>query len=445
MPRRNLYLLFGISLVSIVCYQQARSSQRDRYGRMFETFTEVMHEIETSYVEPVDERDLFEGALAGMVSRLDEHSAYFNPQEYGELQEDLDQRFGGIGIQVSLENETRQLLVLSPLVGTPAYRAGIVAGDKIVEIDGESTDGFTLDDAVKRLRGEPGEVVRMKVLRADGEIAEHEIERAIIKVDTVLGDVRRPDDRWNFFLDGEEGIGYLRLTSFSEDTEVELTAALEWLAAREMKGLILDLRNNPGGLLDAAVKACDLFVERGVIVTTRGRDGVSQEKYEAQPDGTYRGFPMAVLVNGYSASASEIVAACLQDHRRATIVGERTYGKGSVQHIIPLEEDTSALKLTMASYWRPSGRNIHRLKKAKEEDEWGVRPDAGFEVKVEGEELEKMLTARRDRDVVHARPDSAEASATPPERHDPQLLKALEWLRTEVQGQIAQADDSRPT
>jgi carboxyl-terminal processing protease len=429
MPRRNLLLVFVVLVVSIICYVRSDASSRNRHGRMFETFSRVMSEIEDRYVEEVDERDLFEGALSGMVGRLDQYSAYIPPPAYQQLQETLKQRFGGIGIQVSLEGEQRQLTVESPLYGTPAYRAGMLAGDRILEINGESTKDFTLQDAVDRLRGAPGTRVKLKVLHlAATDPVDIELERAEIKVATVLGDARAADDTWDFFLTDEDRIGYIRVTQFSESTTEELRAALDWLKQRDMQGLILDLRNNPGGLLESAVDVADLFIDEGVIVSTRGRDGVARAMYQARADGTFTDFPLVVLVNHYSASASEIVAACLQDHGRATIVGQRTWGKGSVQDVIDLEDGQSALKLTMASYWRPNGHNIHRLSDATEDDEWGVRPLPQDEVKLSDEELAKMFQARRDRDILRPRA-AADPQAPLPDRHDPQLQRALEVIQ----------------
>jgi carboxyl-terminal processing protease len=327
-----------------------------------------------------------------------------------------------------LEGEQRQLTVESPLYGTPAYRAGMLAGDRILEINGESTKDFTLQDAVDRLRGAPGTRVKLKVLHlAATDPVDIELERAEIKVATVLGDARAADDTWDFFLTDEDRIGYIRVTQFSESTTEELRAALDWLKQRDMQGLILDLRNNPGGLLESAVDVADLFIDEGVIVSTRGRDGVARAMYQARAEGTFTDFPLVVLVNHYSASASEIVAACLQDHGRATIVGQRTWGKGSVQDVIDLEDGQSALKLTMASYWRPNGHNIHRLSDATEDDEWGVRPLPQDEVKLSDEDLAKMFQARRDRDILRPRA-AADPQAPLPDRHDPQLQRALEVI-----------------
>jgi len=398
MSRRNLYLLLTLGIISLACYVQVGSARRDPYGRVL---LDTMQEIHSHYLEDVSDRELFEAAMSGMAGKLDQYSAYLGPDAFREFNENIEHRFGGIGIQVILDRDTNVLTVVSPLVGTPAYEAGILAGDKIIEIDGESTEGFVLEDAVKRMRGEIGEAVELKILHPGGkEPVEYKLTREQINVDTVLGDLRQPDGRWDYFLADHPGIGYIRVVAFSEQTVGDLKQALDWLVARKMKGLILDLRGNPGGLLKSAVDVSDLFLDEGRIVTTRGRDGTDLERFDAKSEGTYRGFPIAILVNFGSASASEIVAAALQDHGRAVVIGERTYGKGSVQNVIPLEGGSSALKLTMASYWRPSGQNIHRGRKATDEDQWGVMPNEGFEVKFEEEQLRDVMRARRERDVV---------------------------------------------
>ena len=439
MSRRNLQRLFVVTLISLACYQKADSAQRDRYGHMAETFMEALQEIEENFIEEVDRRDLFEAALSGMTSELDEHSTFVGSNAYDEFQQNLDQQFGGIGIQIAYDAEAQQIKVISPLVGTPAYEAGILAGDAIVKIDGRSTEGLSsADDAVRRLRGKPGELVRLTVVHEGSEEeVEVEIERAIIQIDTVLGDTRSRDGSWNFFLQGYDSIGYLRLTSFSEKTVDELRAALVELTDAGMKGLVLDLRNNPGGLLKAAVGTCDLFISEGRIVSTHGRDRVAREIYDAQSSGTYSEVPMVVLVNRSSASASEIVAACLQDHGRAAVVGERTWGKGTVQNLIRLEGGRSALKLTVATYWRPSGRNIHRSKDengkpVSEDEEWGASPDPEYEVKLDLDAYRAWMDWRRHRDVVPPQvaspPTAGNPMAEPPTEQDQQLAKALEGL-----------------
>lgn len=428
MPRRNIHVIVGLTVLCAIC--AARSS---RYGRML---TYAMNEVNLRALEEVSQRELFEGALDGMMHRLDDYSAYISPELLTQFQEDLEKEFGGVGIEIVLDPETKDLVVASPLVGTPAYEAGILAGDKVLRIDGESTQGLSLQDASDRLRGEPGEPVTMTVLHpGEDEPVDVEIVRAIIRVDTVLGDTRNEQGEWDFFLEGYDRIGYVRVNSFSEQTDTELRRALDRLVERDVQGLILDLRNDPGGMLDTAIRVCDLFIDSGVIVTTRGRDGRIRDPHTATQRGTYSGFPMAVLVNSFSASASEIVAACLQDHGRAVVVGQRTFGKGTVQELIPLEAGQGVLKLTTASYWRPSGKNIHRRRDAGEDDDWGVRPNQGYEVEVDNDRLAKLLGARFRRDVHqrnHEQESSPDSDPADP-AVDPQLAKAVEYLRQKLE------------
>jgi carboxyl-terminal processing protease len=428
MPRRTLWLILAVIVISLACYERA---DRNPYGRWL---SEALDAIDRNYVEAVDEQKLFEGALSGMVGKLDEYSLYLPRSQAPQLQESLDQQYGGIGIEVTLEGEEKQLTVMSPLVGTPAYKAGVRAGDKIVTIDGRGTAKVPLNNIVQWLRGAPGEAVTIGVLRTGSDKPiQFRIVRAKIKVDSILGDLRRLDGTWNFFLPGDEKIGYIRVNTFGETTVNELTAALEWLTARGCRGLVLDLRNNPGGLLQSAEEICDLFLPKGaVIVTTRGRDARVRNEAVATGQGEFQSLPLVVLVNERSASAAEIVAACLQDHQRAAIVGERTWGKGTVQNVIPLEGGRSLLKLTIASYWRPSGKNIHRLESSRDKDEWGVKPDPGCEAKLDEKQFVDLLEKRRRRDVPVANQSpgnpASDKGADSPLEFDSQLKRAVEVL-----------------
>jgi carboxyl-terminal processing protease len=225
------------------------------------------------------------------------------------------------------------------------------------------------------------------------------LKREIIHVDTVRGEHRQADDSWDFMLDADQHIGYICITAFSRDTTHDLLKAMQNLKSRGLKGLVIDLRFNPGGLLTSAIEVSDMFVAEGRIVSTQGRN-TPEKAWDAEGPGTFEGFPIVILVNRYSASASEIVAACLQDHHRAVIVGERTWGKGSVQQVIEMENGRSALKLTTASYKRPNGKNIHRFPDAKETDEWGVHPDEGYELRSSNDELSNLMLARHQRDIL---------------------------------------------
>ncbi|HTU91885.1 MAG TPA: S41 family peptidase [Gemmataceae bacterium] len=395
MSRRNLYWLLGItavSLLGITVSYSAPSRERDKDYELVRLMVDVLNEVRERYVVDIDaahERKLVEDMINGGLERLDPHSSYMPPREYKQLEKQSEGKFGGVGIQVGLDRLTRQLTVLSPMPGTPAYEAGVMAGDLIVKIDGKATENMRMSEAVDMIQGEPGQKVTLTVLHEGAkDPVELAITRAIIEVPCVLGDQRKGDNlrAWDFMIDKANKIGYIRLTNFSKTASKELRDAVEELQREGVRGLVIDLRNNPGGLLKEAREVSDLFLTEGRIVSTKGRNH-KEEIYDAKPEGTLllpaEKYPMAVLVNKYSASASEIVSAALQDHQRAVVIGERTYGKGSVQNIIEMHEgsDRSALKLTTASYWRPSGKNIHRFPDSKDSDDWGVQPnDTGYQL-----------------------------------------------------------------
>ena len=408
---------------------------KDEYYELMRVFVDTFEQIDRNYVKDVDRRELVEAAVRGMLSKLDPYSDYIGPNELTRFTEEVEQEFGGVGIQVHWDAEHREILVMTPLPGSPAYAAGIRAGDRIVEIEGkpvrEFPEGREIQQAVSLLKGDPGVEVAVTVKHpASDDLEKVTLKRAIIQLDTVLGDTRNPDGTWNYLLDGHDKIGYIRLTHFTRRSAEELRTALQSLREQELRGLILDLRYNPGGLLQSAVETADLFIESGVIVSTDGRNS-HERKWYAKKFGTFSGFPMAVLVNHFSASASEIVSACLQDHDRAIVVGERSWGKGSVQNVIELEGGDSALKLTTASYHRPSGKNIHRFPGYSESDEWGVQPSDGFDVKFSLEEALKYQEYRRDRDL----PPSG--GAAPAEFKDSQLQKAIEAVEQQLAGGTA--------
>ncbi len=424
MPRRNLLLLLAIGIVALLCYQKVQTNQ---YGQILANSAELIQRLALEKVEP---ETLFEGAMEGMVGRLDVYSSYIPPKDWAEFQESLDQQFSGVGMEVTIDPKTRQMTVISPFVGAPAYEAGVRAGDKILRIGELSTQGMSIKDAVSLMRGKPGDPVTVTVLHlGEDKPVDIKIVRAIIPADTVWGDTRNADGSWNYFLADTDRIGYLRINSFGEKTGLDLKRALQWLVDHEMRGLILDLRDNPGGSFPAALEVCDMFITSGTIVTTRGRDGRILELRQATGRGPYTKFPLVVLVNQYSASASEVVAACLQDHDRATIVGQRSWGKGTVQQVIELGERHGALKLTTASYWRPNNQNIHRRREAGENESWGVSPDPGYEVAVEGDELTRLRLWRMHRDLSQGANDvtqpRGEANSI-----DRQLAKAVECLES---------------
>jgi len=310
-------------------------------------FAEIFGRIKKDYVESVDDRELLEYAIRGMLAGLDPHSAYLNPEEFKELQVGTRGEFGGLGIEVGMENGF--IKVISPIDDTPAQRAGVQAGDLIIRLDDHPVKGMGLDEAVKLMRGKPGTRITLTIVR-DGEEKPIKISiaRAVIKVASVKSRML------------DQGFGYVRLSHFQSRTTEDMLKAMGKLKAENggrLKGLVLDLRNNPGGVLNGAVSVSDAFLTDGIIVYTQGRAKASRLDFTAAPDDVLEGAPMVVLVNGGSASASEIVAGALQDHKRAVIMGTRTFGKGSVQTIVPVNGH-AAVKLTTARYYTPSGRSI---------------------------------------------------------------------------------------
>ena len=439
---RTLWALVLVLLVSPVDAQEkteaAPKPKQDEYFELMQTFVDTFEQVDRNYVKDVDRRKLLEAALRGMIKELDPYSSYIPPEELARFNQQVEQQFGGIGIQVQPDPRTRRILVISPLPDTPAYKAGVRAGDIVTEVEGYDTENMPLSRAVELMKGPPGETVSIKVRHMSAtEDEEISMERAIINVKSVLGDKWGENGSWDFLVDDEQKIGYVRLTQFGRKSAEELAVAIDTLQKQGMKGLVLDLRFNPGGLLSQAVKISDLFVESGTIVSTEGKN-TKKRTFEATKSGTLPDFPMAVLINRFSASASEILSACLQDHKRAVVIGERSWGKGSVQNVIELEAGASALKLTTAGYLRPSGKNIHRFPDSKVTDEWGVHPDD--EVKFTRKELEDYDKYRRARDVL--------SETAPPESDfkDRQFEKALERVRAMLSGdgekKDAEKDDS---
>ncbi|MBK1645002.1 peptidase S41 [Thiocapsa imhoffii] len=310
-------------------------------------FAEVFGRIKDEYVEGVQDKALLEGAIRGMLSSLDPHSAYLNSEEFRDLQVGTSGEFGGLGIEVGMEDGF--VKVIAPIDDTPAQRAGLQAGDTIMRIDQKPVKGLSLNEAVNLMRGAPGTEIELTVMRDSAERPfDVTIERAVIQVASVRSRMLEP------------GFGYVRVSHFQARTTEDVIKAVEALKAEHdgaLKGLVLDLRNNPGGVLNSAVGVSDAFLTDGLIVYTKGRQQESQLQFQAGPDDVLTGAPIVVLVNGGSASASEIVAGALQDHQRAIVMGHPTFGKGSVQTIVPIDEST-ALKLTTARYYTPSGRSI---------------------------------------------------------------------------------------
>ncbi|ABA56572.1 Peptidase S41A [Nitrosococcus oceani ATCC 19707] len=373
----TLGLVLGVSLVFGPMVLAERSENRPEALPLEElrAFSEVFGQIKRSYVEIVDDKTLIEDSIRGMLTGLDPHSAYLDPEAYKELRIGTSGEFGGLGIEVGMEDGF--VRVVAPIDDTPAQKAGINAGDLIVRIDDTPVKGMSLSDAVQRMRGKPGTDILLTIIReGEEQPLKFTITRAIIKVKSVKNRTL------------EEGYGYLRISQFQTETASNLQKAIEKLKKEnggKLKGLVLDLRNNPGGVLSAAIEVSDAFLEKGIIVYTEGRDLESKQKFRATSGDALKGSPIVILVNGGSASASEIVSGALQDHHRAIVVGSRTFGKGSVQTILPLTENT-ALKLTTARYYTPSGRSIQAE---------GIIPDIELEsVKVSASALSDINPVR---------------------------------------------------
>ncbi len=339
-------LVSGLSVVALLVLPSVAGAASSETYRQLNLFGDVFERVRADFVEDVEDKELIESAIEGMLMALDPHSSYLNPDRYERRQIELKGEFGGLGITVTMEN--RLVKVVSPIDDTPAYRAGLKSGDLITHLDGEQVLGLTLSEAVERMRGPVGADIVLTV-RREGEEAPFDvtITRAIIKVQSVRSRV-------------EGDAAYIRITTFNEHAKSGVRTAIEDIKKQlgdRMIGLVLDLRGNPGGLLDQAVAVSDLFLDQGEIVSTRGRRSDSTQRFNAQPGDLADGLPVVVLINGGSASASEIVAGALQDHRRAVILGTKSFGKGSVQTVIPIS-GRGALVLTTARYFTPSGRSI---------------------------------------------------------------------------------------
>jgi len=394
------------------------------------SFSEVFARIKNDYVEPVDDRKLLEEAIRGMLAGLDPHSSYLDKEAYADLQEGTTGEFGGLGIEVGMEDGF--IKVISPIDDTPAQKAGIKAGDLIIKLDDTPVKGISLNDAVQRMRGAPGTTIKLTIIRTGEEKPlEFTLTRAVIKIASVRIETLEP------------GYGYVRISNFQANTGPDLRTELDKLKQEnnnDLKGIVLDLRNNPGGVLNAAVDVADMFLDKGLIVYTEGRVKDSKLRFNAKPGDNVNKVPMVVMVNGGSASASEIVAGALQDHKRAVITGQKTFGKGSVQTILPMSNGT-AIKLTTARYYTPSGRSIQAS---------GIVPDIAMDVvklqKVEetGAEVKEsdlsghlengqLKDQTMDKPVTDQDPDlkdqKAEGKAPPLSTTDYELYESLNVLK----------------
>lgn len=461
MPLRNLAWLATVpAIIALGLAISYSAPPPDKDYRLVRQLVDVLAEGDANFYRELDDKErqqLVEEMINGGLRKLDPHSEYLNAEQLKRFETDAQGSFGGVGIVLTLDPTTKFLKVDHPMPGTPAYNAGVIADDLIVKIGDASTEGITVPDARKLITGEPGTPVTVTVRRAGRNPTDQEVtlERKSIAQHPVSGVRRRADDpeKWEWFADKASGIGYVRVSGFNELTTKELKAAVEEIERDGGKGLVIDLRENPGGLLSEAVSVSDLFLTEGKIVATRDRRS-KERTFEAKKDGTMflpaEQKPIVVLVNDGSASASEIVSAALQDHKRAVIIGERSYGKGSVQKLLRLPGDPpSAVKLTTETYWRPSGANIDRIRASKDApDQWGVRPDVEVpttkedKLRAEVEQLKLQWVAGKP-GVVGPMPPSAPTPKgldgkplvddSKPYVDQP-LNKALEVLRNKLRG-----------
>jgi carboxyl-terminal processing protease len=394
--------------------------------RLLNLFGDVFERVRADHVEEITDKQLIEAAIGGMLSSLDPHSAYLNADSFREMQVQTKGEFGGLGIEVTMENSL--IKVVSPIDDTPAYRAGLEPGDLISHLDGEPVMGLTLAQAVEKMRGRVGTSINLTIRREGREPFDVSLMRAVIQIRSVR---TRAEDK----------VGYLRISSFSEQTEQNVRQAIEKLKqdmGGGLQGLVLDLRNNPGGLLSQAVAVADAFLEHGEIVSTGTRRSDDAQRYNARPGDLIDGLPMVVLINAGSASASEIVAGALQDHHRAILLGTKSFGKGSVQTVIPLS-GYGAIRLTTARYYTPSGRSIQAV---------GIEPDIVVDqARIEEvtqpkrrreSDLRGALDKREEQAPARAEPESEAApdrkggesgEAVTPDRRDYQLQRALDLIR----------------
>jgi carboxyl-terminal processing protease len=403
MDALNRFKVFGVALFTfalgfIVGFASQGKQSEDEY-KYLRIFTDALRIIKENHVEQVSMKDLIYGALNGMTKSLDPFSSFFTPKQYESFRQETEGEFGGVGIEIGMEKG--RPVVISPIEGTPAFRAGIKPGDVILEVNGEDTSNMSLIDVVQRIRGKVGTKVQLTIYRKGIEKPmKIELERALIKIESV---------RWTTLGD----VGYIKLSQFNENVSVQVERALKELASQRVKGIILDLRNDPGGLLSEAVNVADLFLPEGkLVVYTRSRNGETQKYFARRKPVVPYELPVIVLINKGSASASEIVAGALQDYKRAIILGEKSFGKASVQNIIPLE-DGSALKLTVAYYYTPLGRLIHNR---------GIVPDV--QVAMDEKQEEALQEAIRQKKL-----EGKSGLILLPEK-DPQLSKAIELIRS---------------
>lgn len=444
MSRRNLFWATSVTVISLVCWHAATSAPRDGNYDLFRAFVETLNQVEREYVRELNQEELFQGGLIGIMESVDLDSSYLSPAVYQFAKEHPESR-GDVGLQLTMRPAMhdlgrgdsapvyRQVFVLGVVPGSPAEQAGILPGDMLVDVDEHHVARWTLEEVVQHLQGDPGTEVTLKLFRVpetrrgteeaakpedpqapdqpneapDDEPMDPDVvnpdgtllvtlKRAKIDLPGIIGVRHLENGDWDYWVDTQKGVAYVRLPALTPGTAAKLSEVVQQLRAQDqhqLKGLVLDLRFNSGGSVPEAVAAADLFVSEGRLLSLSGPN-VAEEHWEAHGQATWSDLPLVVLVNRYTAGPAEVLAAALQDHSRAKVLGERTLGKGGVSRIIPLSDGKSALRLTVATYERPNGKSLYRRRDAKPDDAWGVQPDAGLRVRQAPQHLVRYLRWR---------------------------------------------------
>lgn len=422
--RNTVWVVVLVMLCVLFWFLPPLAARQDEIYRSFSPLLTVKNLVQKRYVEPVSDDELAEGAVRGMIAELDPYSSYLSKTEYPLFLEQASGGYVGIGIQI--EQHNGQIVVLTPLEGSPALEAGVRSGDIIVEVSNIPVDARNLSASAERLRGVEGSTAHFKVRRGpNAELISFAVPRRKIKTHSVRGFQRNADGTWNYMIDPDMGIGYIRISEFWDNTPAEFQEAIDQLQRKGLNALIIDVRFNPGGDMDVAISLVDRFVNSGVILMTKNRRQV-ESSWEATTETTLPDFPVVVLVNGASASGAEILAGALQDHGRAEVVGERSFGKGSVQSLIPLPDEQSALRLTTAYYYLPSGRCIHRRPSNQNTDEWGIIPD--HVVEITDQDMSEIFESWLKAAVV----PNGDETVPAPIMTDRQLQTALDVLRAKL-------------
>jgi len=407
MNREKLVWILSLILIAMLAFQLPGSmAHRDDDYAFVKTLIDVHRQVSTNYVDPVDEEKLRNGSVNGMMGELDPYSVYIPAAKTEEFDSLLEGSFKGVGIELS-QLEDGDIQVVSPIPDSPAHKAGVLAGDIILSVNGVEIKGKKIAEVQSIIKGPLGSPVKLTVRHTDGKEVELSMTRQEIVMPTVMGYRRDDSNAWDYWVSNDPKVAYVRISQFTGDTFTELKRAIDNILGQGMRGLILDLRFNPGGRLDQATKVVNLFVPEGVIVVTKGLHRV-EDTVRADPKASLgKKFPIIVLVNEHSASAAEIVAGSLKDNNRALVVGTRSFGKGSVQEVIPLEKDEGEVKLTVAYYYLPSGRLVHRKKGATD---WGVEPQISVPM---SEKVEAEVYQQQGESELFHKPKSSKPTSRP--------------------------------